>query len=114
MALSYAKLFEPNVVDNAAVETLYTVPASPTTTLLRNGRIRFTNTTGGAVTISCYAVPVAGTASDGNAILKAQSVAANSYVDVDLPIMKAGDFVQAQAGAASSITAHAIDGVLWS
>lgn len=114
MTISYAKLFEPNQVNNAALETLYTVPATPTTTLLRNGRIRFVNTTGGAVTITCHAVPVSGAASDTNALLTSYSIAANSSVDVDLPIMKAGDFVQAQAGAATSISAHAIDGVLFS
>lgn len=114
MALTYTKLFEPNQVDNVALETLFTVPTTPSTSLLRNGRIRFVNTTVGAVTITCHAVPVAGTASDTNALLKAVSVNANSYVDVDLPVMKAGDFVQAQAGAATSISAHMIDGVLFS
>lgn len=114
MALTYKKLFEPNQVDNAALETLLTVPASPTTSLLRNGRIRFVNTTAGAVTITCHAVPVSGTASDVNALLKTVSISANSYLDVDLPVLKAGDFVQAQAGAATSISAHMIDGVLFS
>lgn len=114
MALTYTKLFEPNQVDNAALETLFAVPASPTTSLLRNGRVRFVNTTAGAVTVTCHAVPVAGAASDTNALLKAVSINANSYLDVDLPVMKAGDFVQAQAGAATSISAHMIDGVLFS
>ena len=114
MALTYTKLFEPNQVDNVALETLFTVPVSPTTTLLRNGRIRFTNTTAGAVTITCHAVPASGAASDTNAILKGYSVNANAYVDVDLPVLKAGDFVQAQAGAATSISAHMVDGVLFS
>ena len=114
MALTYSKLFEPNQVDNVALETLLTVPASPTTTLLRNGRLRFVNTTAGAVTITCHAVPAAGSASDTNALLKAVSINANSYVDVDLPVLKAGDFVQAQAGAATSISAHMVDGVLFS
>lgn len=114
MALTYSKLFEPNQVDNVALETLLTVPASPTTTLLRNGRIRFVNTTAGAVTITCHAVPSGGTASDTTALLKGVSINANSYIDIDLPVMKAGDFVQAQAGAATSISAHMIDGVLFS
>ena len=114
MALTYTKLFEPNQVDNAALETLLTVPASPTTSLLRNGRIRFVNTTAGAVTITCHAVPVSGAASDANALLKTVSISANGYLDVDLPVLKAGDFVQAQAGAAASISAHMIDGVLFS
>lgn len=114
MALNYSKLFEPNMVDNAAEETLYTVPATPSTSLLRNGRVRFSNITAGAVTIKAWAVPVSGTASDTNCCLPTVSVNANSYIDVDLPLMKAGDFVQAQAGAASSITSALIDGFLQS
>lgn len=114
MTVSYPKLFEPNQVDNAALETLYTVPATPATNILRNGRIRFVNTSAGAVTITCHAVPSGGTASATNGLLTSYSIAAYSSTDVDLPIMKAGDFVQAQAGAATSISAHAIDGVLFS
>lgn len=113
MALTYSKLFEPNQIDNAALETLFTVAVLPSTTLLRNGRLRFVNTTAGAVTITCHAVPSGLTASDTNALLKGVSIAANSYVDIDLPVLKAGDFVQAQAGAATSISAHMIDGVLF-
>lgn len=112
--LSFGKLFEPNQVDNAAAETLYTVPAAPSTSLLRNGRVRFSNTTTGAVTIKAWAVPVSGAAADTNVILPTYSVPANSYIDLDLPLMKAGDFLQAQAGAATSISASLIDGVLYS
>lgn len=113
MALSFTKLFEPNMVDNAAAETLYTVPSSPTS-VLRNARVRFSNITGGAVTIKAWAVPASGSASDTNCCLPTVSIAANSYLDVDLPLMKSGDFLQAQAGAGSSITSAAIDGFLQS
>ena len=114
MALTYSKLFEPNLVDNAAAETLYTVPATPSTSLLRNARVRFSNVTAGAVTIKAWAVPVSGSATDTNVILPTYSVAANSFLDVDVPLLKAGDFLQAQAGAASSINAQLIDGFLQS
>ena len=114
MALNYSKLFEPNLVDNAAAETLYTVPATPSTTLLRNARVRFSNVTAGAVTIKAWSVPLAGSASDTNVCLPTLSVGANAYVDLDIPLMKAGDFIQAQAGAASSITSAIIDGFLQS
>lgn len=113
MSLSFSKLFEPNQVDNAAAETLYTVPATPSTNLLRAGRVRFSNTTAGAVTIKAWAVPSGGSASDTNVCLPSTSISANSYLDLDLPQMKAGDFLQAQAGAATSISAAAIDGILY-
>lgn len=114
MALNYSKLFEPNMIDNAAAETIYTVPSTPSTSLLRNGRVRFSNVTVGAVTIKAWAVPLSGSATDTNVCLPTVSVGANSYIDLDVPILKAGDFLQAQAGAASSITAAFIDGFLQS
>jgi hypothetical protein len=113
MAITYSKLFEPTVLTTSAA-TLFTVGATPTTNLLRGGRVRFTNTTAGAVTVTAHAVPLAGSAADGNAILKAKSIAANDYLDVDLPMMKAGDFFQALAGAGASITAHLIAGSVFS
>lgn len=114
MALSFAKLFAAKLVDNAAVDTLFTVGASPTTNILRNGRLRFANVTAGAVTIKAWAVPAAGAAADANVLLPTLSIAANNYVDVDLPVMAASGFVQAQAGAASSINASHIDGFIQS
>ena len=114
MAITFLQLFAPNQVNNAAPETLYTVPAAPTPIILRNGRIRFTNTTAGAVTIEAWAVPAAGAAGDGNAFLPQISLAAESYLDVDVPVIGAGGFIQAQAGAANSITATALDGFLQS
>lgn len=112
MALSFSQLFAANQVDNAAVETLFTVPATPATSILRNGRVRFANTTGGAVTIKAWAVPAAGAAADSNVILPTVSIAANDYIDVDIPIMNAGASLQAQAGAAASITATHVDGFI--
>jgi len=91
-----------------------TVPSSPLTTLLRGGRIRLVNTTGAAVTATLYAVPSAGTAAAGNAFVSAKSIAANDYLDVDVPIMPAGATLQALASAATSITAHMVGGGLYS
>ena len=91
-----------------------TVPSSPLTTLLRGGRIRLVNTTGAAVTATLYAVPSAGTAAAGNAFVSAKSIAANDYLDVDVPIMPAGATLQALASSATSITAHMVGGGLYS
>lgn len=114
MTITFSQLFGPNVVDNAAPETLYTVPALPTTSILRNGRVRFSNTTAGAVTVKAWAVPAAGAAADGNVFLPTVSIPANGYLDVDIPVVAAGGFVQAQAGAATSITATCLDGFIQS
>lgn len=110
MAITFAKLFAPAALTTSAA-TYYTV-ASPYK--LINSRVRFTNVTSGAVTVTAYAVPSGGSAADSNAILKGYSIAANAYLDIDLPVMTAGDFLQALASAGTSITIHAISGVLHS
>lgn len=113
MAISIIQLFAPTVLTTAAA-TLFTCPVSPTTNILRNGRMRFLNTTAGAITVTAYAVPAAGTAGVGNAFLSAQSIAGGAFFDSDIPVLKAGDFLQALASANTSITVTELDGVLFS
>lgn len=113
MTISYSSFMAPTVLTTSAAD-LVTVAGTPTTSLLRGGRMRLTNTTGAAVTATLYAVPAAGAAADGNAFLKAKSIAANDFLDIDLPIMPAGSKVQGLAGAAASITAHMLNGSVFS
>lgn len=108
MAITYVKLFEP-VQLGAAVITAFTVPG-PSSTLLRGGRVRLTNTSSAAVSATVYAVPLSGAAADSNALLKSKAIAANDFLDIDLPVMKSGDFLQAMASTAAALTLHAISG----
>lgn len=110
MVISYPKLFEPAQLGTSAA-VYYTVPAS---SVLRAGRIRITNTTGTAATVSINCIPASGVNGDSNSIVKAQSIAANDSKDFDLPIMKAGDTLEALSGTATALTIHALDGVLFS
>ena len=110
MALNYAKLFEPAAL-TATVATYYTVPGANT---LRNATVRLTNTTAAPVTATVHAVPLSASATASNAILYGYAIPANSYIDVVIPVMKAGDTIQALAGAATSLTIHMLDGVLFS
>lgn len=116
MTTSVSQLFAPTLLTTLAA-TLFTVASSPNsafTAMLRKGRVRFTNVTAGAITVKAYAIPKGGTASDtGNAFLVGFSIAANSFSDVDLPQMKAGDFLQALASANTSIMCTALDGILY-
>lgn len=114
MPIAFTQLFAAKQVNNAAVDTLFTVPSSPSSSLARNVRVRFANTTAVAATIKAWAVPPAGAAADANVCLPVVSVAANSYVDVDIPVMVAGAFLQGQAGTAASITATCLDGFIQS
>ena len=113
MTISYSQFFAATVLTTAAA-TLFTVPASPTTTLLRGARMRFTNTTAGAVTVTAYNVPSGGAAAAGNAFVSAKSIAANDYLDVDVPIMGPGGLLQALASANTSITVHPLAGSYFS
>lgn len=106
-------LFSSEDVDNAAADTLFTVPNAVSTTILINGRVRFTNHTGSAATIKAWAVPNGGSAGNTNVALPTTTIGANAYLDIDIPQMVAGDFFQAQAGTASSITALALDGAYY-
>lgn len=113
MALSFTQLFALQQVGNSPT-TLLTVTATPSSNLLRNGRIRFSNTTGAAVTITAWCVPAAGAEGNANVFFPVKSVPANDYIDVDVPQAKAGDIIKAQAGAAASITAAPLDGFVQS
>lgn len=113
MTISYSNFFAPTVLGTSA-GTLLTVPTSPSSSLLRGGRIRLTNTTATAATATLYAVPFSGTASASNAFLSSYSVPGNGYIDVDVPILPAGATVQALSGTASAITAHMVSGSLYS
>ena len=113
MTISYSSFFAPTVLGLAAA-TLATVPATPAATLLRGGRVRLTNTTGSAATATLYAVPSGGTAAAGNAFLSGKSIAANDFLDVDVPIMPAGAIIQGLAGTATAITAHMLSGSYFS
>lgn len=113
MTTSYSNFFAPTVLTTSAA-TLYTVPTTPTSALLRGGRMRFTNTTAGPITVTAHAVPSGGSAAVGNAFVNAKSVAAGDYLDVDVPIIPAGGFIQALASANTSITAHMLSGSIFS
>jgi hypothetical protein len=113
MTISYSKFFPPTVLTTAAV-TLFTVPSQPSSTLLRGARIRLTNIGGAASSATLYAVPSGGAAASSNSFLFAKTIAANDYLDVDVPLLQAGDSIQALSSQATSITAHMISGSLFS
>lgn len=113
MAVLITSLFASSQLTGSAT-TFYTVPSQPTTTVLSRGRVRFTNTDSASHAITAYAVPSGGAAGVGNVFMDAESVAANSHVDVDLPLMGPGATLQAFADTASKVTILPIDGVLFS
>ncbi len=112
MTMDYRKLFEPVALGLAAA-TIMTVPATVTTTLLRGAIVRVTNTTAAPVAATLYAVPLAGAVGASNMFMAAQSVGANSSIEVQVPQMKAGDFLQGFASA-TGLNIQAISGAYFS
>ena len=111
MTITYQKLFEPLALTGAPV-TIFTV-IGPSTTLLRGGRVRVVNTTGTPATVTIYAVPLAGSGGTTNVAASAKVVGANDFMDIDLPIMKLGDFLQAFSGTASALTLQPMAGAFF-
>lgn len=112
-ALTITQLFAP-VQLPAAVAVFYTMPTTPASSVLKNARLRLTNTTGGALPVTLYMDASATGSSAANCFMSAVSVPGNSSVEVDIPTMKAGDTLRGFAGSATSITAHEMGGVIFS
>lgn len=113
MTVQVIQMFTPTVLTTAAA-TLYTVDTANPGTVLARGRIRFTNTSATAVAVTAYDVPAAGTAGSANSFCPALTVPASSNLDVDVPVVTGGGFIQAFASTTGVVTAHAMDGVLFS
>ena len=113
MALTFTKLFQPQQLP-ATVTTIFTMPLLPVTTALKNGRVRLTNTTAGAVSATLYAVPNTGSPGVSNMFLSGTSISPNGYLDIDIPDLAYGDSLQGFASAAASLTIHELGGVLYS
>lgn len=109
MSITYVKFFAPAVLGTVAA-SLLTVPAQPTTMLLRGARVRLLNTSTLPASATLYAVPAGGTAAPGNAFLSNRSINPNDHLDIDVPIMAAGDSLQGLAGTANAITIQPISG----
>jgi hypothetical protein len=113
-AIVIQQFFAPTVLTGSAVTLGTPVPSSPASSTLQNARIRFTNTDTAIHTVTAYAVPLSGTAGTGNCFLNAESIAPNSHLDVDVPVLAAGGFIQALADSASKITAFSLGGTVMS
>lgn len=110
MANQFPQLFTPVALPNA-VAVVYTMPTSPATTTLRNGRVKLVNTTAATRTVTLYNDVAATASSSANSCLTAYSIAAGSFLDFDIPVLKAGDTLRGFADAVG-VTMHHVDGFL--
>ncbi len=112
MTLSIIKLFPPQALSTGAT-TIFTCPG-PSTTVLKNGRVRLTNFDSSAHAVSLYTVPSGGAVSSTYACMSSQSLAAGSYTDLDIPTMAVGDVLKALADAGAVVNIQELGGVLFS
>lgn len=113
MTMAYQKLFEPVLLGTGAT-TIFTVPGAVSTTLLKGGLVRLTNSGTVAVAATLYTVPIAGTSGVTNMMFPNKSIPPNDYVDVQVPQMKAGDFCQGLASVGGVVNIQAIAGAYFS
>lgn len=109
--LTFTKLFEPTQL-GTTITTIFTAQADPTTTVIKNMRIRLTNTSSSVLQATLYCVPSGSSASTANQFLCQSGVAVNGYVDIDVPSMAAGDSLQGLASGAG-ITVHEMAGMIY-
>jgi hypothetical protein len=113
MSLTVTQLFAPTQLTTGN-QIIYSVPSTPSTSVLKNGAVRFTNTSSAAVTVTAYACQQGSTPTAANAFANAESIAPNTHLDMPVPMLAAGGFIEASASAGTSVTMFALDGVLFS
>lgn len=113
MAINITQLFAPAQL-TASAATYYTVPTLPTNITLKNLRVRFANTDTASHSVTVYAIQSGGTASAANCVANNESIAPNTHLDLDIPMLAAAGFLQAKADTVSVVTISCLDGVLFS
>ena len=114
MASTFQKLFQPALLSTSAASPIFTVPTTPTTSLLRNGRVQVTNFSTTAAAVTLYAVPVSGSPTTTNVFINAISIAPNGSIAFDVPQLGAGDTLNGLSGTASAMNIQAVDGIIQS
>lgn len=117
MAVQVIQLFPPTLLDGTPGEptVIFTLPQSPVSLVLKNARVRFTNTSSESDNITAYAVQQGDIVGPGNCFVNAIAIEPNTYLDIDLPVLTIGGSYQAFAKSTkNNITVFELDGVLFS
>ena len=101
------KLFDPVYLSTAPV-TIYTLTTSPSSIVITDGIVKFSNDTASVVSVTAYAVAAGGHVSTTPAFLSTVTVSPNSFMDVRIPVLSAGGSLVASA---STTTAASISQV---
>lgn len=99
-----------NIIPRKQAEAVQTAQYTAVNCKTIIDKFTVTNTTGAPVLFSVNLIPVAGTASDANLVLKQRSIAPNeTYTCPELvgQTLEAGGFISTLAGAATALTISA-------
>lgn len=94
------------------VNTLYTVPSSPSGITLQDLQVKLTNTTTATRSVSVYAVQSAGSPTPDNAVVYEMTIPPNDYVMVPVERLPNSASIQAAADIASAVSIQPIGGKL--
>lgn len=101
-----------SVVLGNASSIIYTVPSSPSSLTFYGGRVRFANFDTVTHSVTMYAVPSGGAPATSNEVLAAKPIAANDFIDVDVPILGPGMTIRALADAGAAVNMSQLAGFL--
>lgn len=90
---------------------IYTVPDSPTTTILQQLTLKCTNVTAATRVVTIYA-STSGAQGANNAIALNMSVPPYDYIEIPVPRIAAGGAIEGFCDAENSVTVQAIGGKL--
>jgi hypothetical protein len=108
-----SKLFDTTLLTTTTA-AVYTVTTTPSNIVVTSGSVRFTNETITTVSVTAYAIPSGGAVSTTQPFLNLTTVAANSFLDVTLPVLSAGASFQAKANVTTAVAVSQLAGSLTS
>lgn len=112
MSTNIFPVFFDGTLLTTATQTLYSVPSSPTNTILQEMQIKLTNITNGAQQVSVWAVPSGQSINDGFAVALNAVIPPNSFVLIPVQRLAAGGTIQAIAGVADAVNIAPVGGKL--
>jgi hypothetical protein len=105
--LDYSRLFESKVIDDSAEDDIFAISSGT----IRNLIIMLSNQTASPVTVDGWVIPSGGSSGAGNKFLEDYSIGANTFEEIPVPKMVAGDKLTLRAGTASALTVFDNDSV---
>ena len=116
--VQYVKLWEPNQINNAANEVIYTATKGAATGpsssigVVKNISAVISNTTALAATVEVWVIPSGGSAGDTKKLINGETVPANGRLSFTVSDMSVGDSIEAKAGTATALTIHCTSGIV--